>query len=112
MEFEKLINLYENNELKQLLKLVKEETIFFDDNKRLLSKNEIINYKEDLNISIDIIPLIDLGDNIFLVYNPNENKFQKCDISEEILYNNILSIEKYINQIYEKLSDTTQPKKK
>ena len=106
MKIDELIEINKNNELKEILKLVKEDVVFLGENKRLLSKGEIENYKEELAITIDIIPLIDLGDNIFIVYDNSDEKFKKCNISEEILYGEIHSIEKYIEQIYENMFES------
>lgn len=108
MKLNDLIKLNENYDLKELLQIVQEEPIFFDDNKRLLSKGEIENYKKELNVNIEMIPLIDLGDNIFIVFDNTEKKFRKCDVSEESIYGNIFTVEKYIEQIYEKIYDVQQ----
>ena len=91
-----------NEELQEILKFVTEEPIFFGDEKRLLSKSEIINYKDELNIDLneDIIPLIDLCDNNFLIYNISKNKFQMMDISDDIIWKDVDSIHNYINEIY------------
>ena len=88
-----------NNEFKKIIKMVKNEPIFFDnDDKRLQSRDEIINYKEELHINIDIIPLIDVGDNDFIIYN----EFQMCNVSNEMIYKDIESIEKYIKLLEDK----------
>lgn len=79
MKIDELIEINKNNELKEILKLVKEDVVFLGENKRLLSKGEIENYKEELAITIDIIPLIDIGDNIFIVYDNSDEKFKKCN---------------------------------
>lgn len=96
MDLNKIVKLSNNEELKRIISFVKEESIFFDEDKRLLSRDEIINYKKYLNLNIDIIPLIDCWDNSFLVYNLNNQKFQMCDVSSETLYKDITSIENYI----------------
>ena len=90
-----------NEELQKILKFVEEVPIFFGEEKRLLSKSEIVNYKEefDIDLDVDIIPLIDLYDNNFLIYNISENKFQIMDISDDIIWKDIDSIQNYINEI-------------
>lgn len=89
-----------NAELNDILEYVdKKRPIFFDDDKRLLSSDEIINYKKDLQISLDIIPLVDLQDNNFLVFDISAQKFKLCDISEEEMYKEIPSIKNYIELI-------------
>ncbi len=92
----------DNTELQEILKYVKDEPIFFYDEMRLLSEDEIVNYKEELNIEMDnIIPLIDLYDNDFLIYNINENVFEKLNIEEEITFGKINSIEEYLKLLKE-----------
>lgn len=87
----------DNFELNKILSFVKDEPIFFDENKRLLSKSEIIEYKNELNISKeDIIPLIDLCDNNFVIYDIKKNGFIIMDISDDFI-RHIDSIKNYIN---------------
>ena len=96
------MNKYENidnSELKKILMFVKDEPIFFDDEKRLLSKQEILNYKVELQTNLDIVPLIDLYDNNYLIYNIAENQFQLLDISDDTIWKNVSSIIDYINLI-------------
>ena len=65
---------------------------------RLLSKDEINNYKMELGIDIDnIVPLIDLFDNNFLIYNKVKNTFEKLNIVDETIYEREETIEKYLN---------------
>lgn len=104
MDLNKIVKLSNNKELKKIISFVKEESIFFDEDKRLLSRDEIINYKEQLYLNIDIIPLIDCCDNSFLVYNPNSETFEMCDVSSGTLYKDIKSIENYI-KLLEKKAD-------
>ena len=91
----------ENQELQELLKYVKDEPLFFGEEKRLLSKSEIANYKNEfsINIDVDIIPLIDLYNNNFLIYNIVENKFQIVDLSDDTIWKNVDSIRDYISKI-------------
>lgn len=92
----------ENQELQEILKYVGTEPIFFYDEMRLLSEKEIINYKEELGIKIDnIIPLIDLYDNDFLIYNTNENVFEKLNITYETFFDKTNTIEKYLELLKE-----------
>lgn len=91
-----------NNELQEILKYVEDEPVFFYDEMRLLSKEEIINYKKELNIEMDnIIPLIDLYDNNFLIYNINENVFEKLNIVDKTIFGKINSIEEYLKLLKE-----------
>jgi hypothetical protein len=90
---------YENEELNTILTLVQKDPIFFDNEKRLLSQDEILNYKEELKTNLDIIPLVDLYDNNYLVYNLTSNKYQLLDISQDLLWKDIESIADYIKSI-------------
>lgn len=93
----------DNVKLKEILKYVTKEPIFFSEECRLLSKDEILNYKDELNIDLEIIPLIDLYNNNFLTYNIKENKFQLLDISSNEFWKDVVSIEQYIEQLKEYL---------
>lgn len=92
----------DNKDLQKILCFVKEEPIFFGFDKRLLSKPEIINYKNEFNINKDdIIPLVDLYDNEFLIYDIKINRFFIMDISDNFC-RDIESIEIYINLLSDK----------
>lgn len=98
---EKFVNIA-NNELQEILKYVGDEPLFFYDEMRLLSKDEILNYQEELNIKMDnIIPLIDLYDNNFLIYNINENVFEKLNIVDETIFGKTNTIENYLKLLQE-----------
>ncbi len=87
----------ENEELQEILKYVGDEPLFLNDEMRLLSKDEINNYKMELGIDIDnIVPLIDLFDNNFLIYNKVKNTFEKLNIVDETIYEREETIEKYL----------------
>lgn len=84
-----LLQKYENighEELNILLKKVGSESIFYDDN-RLLSEDEIMNYKEEIGIQKEqIIPLMDCFNNEFLVFDIIDCSFKMYSIDDEILY--------------------------
>lgn len=88
-----------NNELKRILSICKIEPIFIKGKEiRFLSLEEVINYKKCLNIDKEnIIPLIDLYDNDFLIYDINQNKFAKIYIADEQIYQYVDSIQEYID---------------
>lgn len=93
---DKLSNL-KNKELQEILNYIQSEPIFFGDNMRLLSKDEILNYKEELGIDINnILPIIDLNDNNFLVYNLEKNTFEKLNIEDETFFGETDSISNYL----------------
>ena len=54
--------------------------------------------KARLPIIDHIIPLIDLYDNNFLIYNIKNDKFQILDISDDFIYD-VDSIQKYMDNI-------------
>lgn len=86
-----------NDELKEILSYITDEPNFFNDNMRLLFKDEVLNYKEELCVDIDnIIPLIDLYDNNFLIYDITENIFGIMNIVDEFIFDKTTSIEKYL----------------
>lgn len=91
----------DNAELKEILTYVTKEPIFFGEECRLLSEDEMLNYKDELNTGLEIIPLVDLYDNDFLVYNIKENKFQLLDISSDEFWKDVVSINQYIEQLRE-----------
>ncbi len=65
------------------------ETIFFDDGTRILAFAEIIDSEKDLHIEFKnkgLIPLIDCGDNDFIVYNFNENNYSIFNIVDEVSF--------------------------
>ena len=45
----------------------------------------------------NIIPLIDLYDNNFLIYNINEDVFEKINIVDETVFGKTNTIENYLN---------------
>ena len=93
-----------NEELKLLLSYVNSEPIFFNE-KRLVSIDEINDYKEDLLIDIECIPLIDLYDNYYIIYNLKENEFQIYDISEDVIVEKNITIQKYIEELVTKIDN-------
>ncbi len=62
---------------------------FFGDNKRLLSFVEINTADEDLHvefISMKIIPLFDTGDNDFIVYSSEDEKWELFNIIDKCAF--------------------------
>ena len=90
-----------NKKLEEFLNLVKEKSVFIDDTEeRILYDKEIINYKNNLQINMDIILLVDIGNNDFVAFNLNENKFQLFNIVDKIFFQDV-DIDKYINKLKE-----------
>lgn len=90
-----------DGELKELLSLCEKEPLFFDDEKRLLSIEEIIQAQEELQIQDNIIAIIDLYDNVFVVYDILKKEFMKYDIAHNEAYGKIDTVQEYIHQIKE-----------
>lgn len=70
-----------------------------DDILRLLSVDEIMSAKEELHVDFinkKIIPMFDIGENNFIVYNYSTMKWGKFNIIDEIFYNENELIEKII----------------
>lgn len=91
-----------NETLKKILGYVREEPIFFDTEKRLLSSDEILNYKEELSCDVDMIPLVDTYDNEYLVYRVEKDQFQMFDISTDEFFGEVEDIEKFLKLLDEK----------
>lgn len=93
---DKFLNIH-NNELQEILGFVGDEPIFFNDEMRLLTREEILNYKDEFNIEKDdIIPLIDLFDNDFLIYDIKEEIFSMMNIVDESMFSKMNTIEEYL----------------
>ena len=71
--------------------------------KRLLSKIEIENYKTELNVTTDnMIPLLVLYDNEFLIFDIDNYEFKILDISDDFERDSDLNlIQKYIRFLEE-----------
>lgn len=90
-----------NKKLEEFLNLVKEKSVFIDDTEeRILYDKEIINYKENFQVDMDVILLVDIGNNDFVAFNLNENKFQLFNIVDKIFFQDV-DIDKYINKLKE-----------
>ena len=76
-----------SDKIKKALSIQK-DTLFFDDY-RLLAHDEIINANEELHVNFTskkIIPLIDCGENDFIVYNLIKNNVSKFNIVDETFF--------------------------
>lgn len=65
------------------------DSIFFDDGYRTLSLTEIINADRDLHVDFTgrkIIPVIDCGDNDFIIYHIQTNSWSKFNIVDELSF--------------------------
>lgn len=104
LDFKSLLDL-KNKKLNTILNYVCDEPIFFAESKRLLSKDEIENFEEQCECKInDYIPLIDIYDNDFIVYDSINNVFGVFNIVDESFF------EKDIEKIIEELKIFSETK--
>lgn len=90
-----------NEQLDEILKYITDHRIFFDDTEEaLLYDKEVINYKDELDIEADIIPIIDMNDNDYIVFDLISKKFQKFYIVEEMFWADA-NIQEYIDRLKE-----------
>lgn len=91
-----------HNELPDIVKKIisfSNETIIFDDEWRSLSFIEIYNAKEDLHVDFiteKIIPLIDCGENDFIIYNFKKNNWSKFNIIDDCFFKQKITLEELI----------------
>ena len=86
-EITKLYGEIKSDLIKKALSLQK-DTLFFDDY-RLLAHEEIIKANEELHVNFTgrkILPLIDCGENDFIVYNILKNNVSKFNIVDETFF--------------------------
>ena len=90
-----------NSKLEEFLSLIKEKSVFIDDmEERILYDKEIINYKENFQVDLDVILLVDIGNNDFVAFNLNENKFQLFNVVDKIFFQDV-DIDKYLKKLKE-----------
>lgn len=74
------------------------ESLFFDDEWRVLSVEEIIDAPEDLHvdfIALNILPLIDTDNNDFIVYHSMDACWSKFNIVDECFFQYCKHFEEY-----------------
>lgn len=62
------------------------ESVFFDDDWRTLSVDEILDASEDLHVNFEdrmLLPIVDTGENDFIVYHAENNTWSKFNIIDE-----------------------------
>lgn len=85
-------NLYKTK-LSELVKKIishADRASFFEDERRALTYSEIINPLDSLGcdfISLNLIPIIDVYDNTYIVFDYMHNTWGEYNISDEILFN-------------------------
>ena len=98
---EKINGLY-GVEMPMIIKQIISESgksIFFDDGVRILSFEEIVAAEKDLHIEFKakgMIPIVDCGENDFIVYHFNDNIWSKFNIVDESVFKKKKSIEELL----------------
>ena len=75
-------------EVKQMI-LISKRSIFFDDEWRTLSPEEVIDAPNDLHVDfrkLGIVPLIDCGENDFIVYHMSDQSWSKYNIADGTIF--------------------------
>jgi len=99
----KVEDLYEvklSDELKRLISLNK-EGVFYNDMGTLqgLSADDILDESDNLASEckeLDLLPLFDIGDGIYIVYNLNKKCWSKFNVSEDDLFDEAQGLLEYI----------------
>lgn len=91
-----------NNEATFIFSAAKSEPLFFDneDFYRLLSFDEIINANDEFGLSLtslNLLPLIDCGENDFICYNYKTANWCKFNVTDEVRFSEKASILEYFN---------------
>lgn len=76
-----------------------DETVFLDGDKRMLSFVEIINAERELHVDFKnkhMIPVMDCGDNDFVVYHFNDDVWSMFNIVDETIFKKRNSFEDMI----------------
>lgn len=87
----KIESLYSENLPEIIFKIATDanETVFLDDDKRVLAYDEIIDAEKDLHIDFKgkgVVPLIDCGENDFIVYNFKTDIWSMFNIIDETIF--------------------------
>ena len=75
---------------------ISKEQLFFDEERRLLSSNEIENASEQLHVDFKkkfLVPVIDAYDNDFICFNYKTKKWCYFNIVDETLFSESESLE-------------------
>lgn len=75
-----------------------QESVFFENDWRTLSIDEIFNASNELHVDfckLKIVPLFDTGDNDFIVYCSENDAWAKFNIIDECLFKNKKLLEDY-----------------
>lgn len=98
---DKVASIYSDDLPEILLKIVSsaQEPIFLDDDSRVLSYDEIVDAEKDLHVSFKekgMIPLVDCGENDFIVYHFKNRIWAKFNIIDETVFKKKNSLEELL----------------
>lgn len=91
-----------NTSLSEVVKKIvsnSEESVFFDDDYRILSFAEIEDAESDLHVNFaekGIIPIADCGENDFIVYHYNDDFWSKFNIIDDTVFKKQKSLEDFL----------------
>ncbi len=89
-----------NQNLNRILNSVNDESIFLDEDLRLICKREVEHFEERYQCKIEgLIPLIDISNNDFIVYICAKNTFGIYNIVDELLLEEDVDITEIINKL-------------
>jgi len=99
-EIEDLYEVELSDELKKIISLNKEGVLYNDmEYLQGLSSDDILDESDDLAAEcteLDLLPLFDIGENIYIVYNLQKNCWSKFNYSEEDLFDETQNLLDYL----------------
>lgn len=99
LDFSNLLKI-NNQNLNRILNSVNDESIFLDEDLRLIGKREVEHFEERYQCKIEgLIPLIDISNNDFIVYICAKNTFGIYNIVDELLLEEDVDITEIINKL-------------
>lgn len=99
LDFSNLLKI-NNQNLNRILNSVNDESIFLDEDLRLICKREVEHFEERYQCKIEgLIPLIDISNNDFIVYICVKNTFGIYNIVDELLLEEDVDITEIINKL-------------
>ena len=99
LDFSNLLKI-NNQNLNRILNSVNDESIFLDEDLRLICKREVEHFEERYQCKIEgLISLIDISNNDFIVYICAKNTFGIYNIVDELLLEEDVDITEIINKL-------------
>lgn len=99
LDFSNLLKI-NNQNLNRILNSVNDESIFLDEDLRLICKREVEHFEEQYQCKLEgLIPLIDVSNNDFIVYICTKNTFGMYNIVDELLFEEDIDITVIINKL-------------